>query len=179
MSRHAFIDESTRGQSYLICAATVATGDLATTRAALRGLRAKGQRRIHFATESDPRRRSILAGISRLEVTSVVYVAKHRDQVAARSAIIRSAAGDLHGDGVTRLVLESREGQDQRDRSDIYSALGPRPNPRFEYTHDIGANEPLLWVPDAVAWAYGRGRDWRRRVTELGLVAEVIRIEVP
>jgi hypothetical protein len=27
--------------------------------------------------------------------------------------------------------------------------------------------EPLLWVPDAIAWAVGRGGDWRRRAEPL------------
>lgn len=179
MSWHAFIDESGRGQRYLICAATISTGDLDATRRAMRALCARGQRRLHFATESDQRRRTILTEISKLDVTSVVYIAKNRDQVRARSAIIRSAAVDLHAGVVTRLVLESREGQDHRDRSDIYAALGPHPNPALEYTHHSAANEPLLWVPDAVAWACGRGNTWHRRVLDLGLVAHEIKVEAP
>ncbi len=127
MSRHAFIDESTRGRNYLICAATISPADLHAARRALTTMRAPGQRRIHFATESDQRRRSLLKEMSTLETTSVVYVANHRDQVAARAAIVATAVVQLRQAGVSRLVLEARQGQDEQDRAVIYRALGPRP----------------------------------------------------
>lgn len=39
--------------------------------------------------------------------------------------------------------------------------------PQFEY-HWLQRNqEPLLWVPDAVAWSYARGRAERQRVNPL------------
>ena len=45
----------------------------------------------------------------------------------------------------------------------------------MEYDHMKPAEEPLLWIADAVAWAYGAAGDWRRRadpmiddVTKLG-----------
>lgn len=178
MSRHAFIDESVRGGTYIVCAVTVSPSDLNATRTALRSLRAKGQRRLHFSTESDQRRRQLLKELSTLELASTIYVAKHRDKTAARAAILHEAVVELRGSGVTRLVLEAREGQDKRDRATIYTALGPHPNPEFEYTHRKPASEPLLWVPDAVAWAWGRDRRWRQRVNELQLVAAVRTIDV-
>lgn len=178
MSRHAFIDESVRRGTYIVCAATVSPSDLGPTRTALRSFRARGQRRIHFSTESDQRRRLLLKEMSTLDLTSTIYVAKHRDEIAARAAILATAAVDLHGSGVTRLVLEAREGQDKRDRATIYAAVGPRPNPQFLYTHRRPAGEPLLWVPDAVAWAWGRGGRWRQRVRELELVAAVRTVDV-
>lgn len=178
MSRHAFTDESVRRGTYIVCAVTVSSSDLGAARTALRSLRARGQRRIHFSTESDQRRRQLLKEMSTLKLTSTIYVAKHRDEIAARAAILATAAVDLHGSGVTRLVLEAREGQDKRDRATLYSALGPHPNPEFNYTHHKPAGEPLLWVPDAVAWAWGRGGRWRQRVNELQLVAAVRTIDV-
>jgi hypothetical protein len=48
---------------------------------------------------------------------------------------------------------------------------------------DIGATrlvldeEPLLWVPDVVAWCYGNGGDWRRRVAPL--VARSVDTDLP
>ncbi len=179
MSRHAFIDESTRGSSYLICAATVAIGDLDAARRLLLGLRARGQGRLHFATESDRRRRQLLTAISSVEANSTIFVASHRDQVTARSAIVRYAAPHLHELGVRRLVIEARQGQDQRDRADLYAALGPSPNPPMSYLHHTASAEPLLWIPDAVAWAWGRGGAWRKRVEDLGLVVAVHAVEVP
>ncbi len=178
MSRHAFIDESTRGRNYLICAATISPADLDAARRALTTMRAPGQRRIHFATESDQRRRSLLKEMSTLETTSVVYVANHRDQVAARAAIVATAVVKLRQAGVSRLVLEARQGQDEQDRAVIYRALGPDPEPPLSYTHHRSASEPLLWVPDAVAWAWGRGGSWRTRVEDLDLVSAVEMVNV-
>ena len=37
----------------------------------------------------------------------------------------------------------------------------------LSYCHLIGREEPLLWVADAVAWAYGAGRKWRPRAHTL------------
>jgi len=173
MTLHAFIDESTRGQRYLICAVIIPAADVGAARAALRSLLPRGQRRIHFATESEQRRRSLLKQMSTLDARSSIYVAEHRDQVLARGAIVASAAAHLHQEGVSRLVLEAREGQDHRDRAVIYQALGPDPAPPLAYTHETAAAEPLLWIPDAVAWAWGRGGDWRKRVEVLGLVGSV------
>jgi hypothetical protein len=177
MSHHAFIDESTRGSSYLVCAATITAGDVTVTRRAIQALRAPGQRRIHFTTESDKRRRNLLDQIATLEIVSILYVADHRNQVEARSAIIRHAARHLADRGVTRLVIEARQGQDDRDRADLYTALGP--SPTLTYTHHSASAEPLLWVPDAVAWAWGRGGPWRKRVENLGLVADLHTITSP
>ncbi|HWB34749.1 MAG TPA: hypothetical protein VHA75_01865, partial [Rugosimonospora sp.] len=75
---------------------------------------------------------------------------------------------DLAKAGVTRLVIESREGRDHIDRRTIYTALqslGVPPSLRYE--HLRGHEEPLLWIPDAIAWAYGAGGDWRRRISSL------------
>ena len=179
MTRHAFLDESARGRTYLICASSISPANLSVARRELRSLRAPGQRRIHFATESDQRRRRLLKEISILDTVSVIYVTNHRDQVTARAALLTTAAIGLHGAGVSRVVIEAREGQDHRDRTVMYQALGPDPSPHLSYTHSGPATEPMLWVPDAVAWAWGRGGLWRRRVEDLGLVGAVERVLVP
>ncbi|HEX9856702.1 MAG TPA: hypothetical protein VGC47_15430 [Acidimicrobiia bacterium] len=70
-------------------------------------------------------------------------------------------------------MIEAREGQDERDRAAIYRALGSDPNPPLTYSHHTPTNEPLLWVPDAVAWAWGRGGSWRRWIQDLGMVRSV------
>jgi hypothetical protein len=35
------------------------------------------------------------------------------------------------------------------------------------YEHVRSADEPLLWVADVVAWAYGAAGDWRRRTEKV------------
>lgn len=177
MTAHAFIDESTRRGTYLICVATCVPSELAGARQALRGLLLPGQRRLHFATESNRRRRLILSRLSELTAESVVYLAEHRDQPAARAAILERAAKELQGDGIAGLTIESRSGQDHHDRGVIYRALGP--DPALTYRHMTAAEEPMLWIPDAIAWAYGRGGDWKRQLDRLDLVSGIAHVEVP
>ncbi len=178
MSLHAYVDESVRRNHYLICATTIAIQDRGAAQKALRGLRSSGQRRIHFVDESDRRRRTILAAIAKLETSTVVYIAQDRNQVTARTAILQTMVPDLRGRGVTRLLLDSRQGQDGKDRSTIHQAASKDPR-SFSYAHQQSTSEPLLWVPDAIAWAWGRGGDWRRRCTDLGLVTGAITVSVP
>lgn len=174
MNVHAYIDESMRGGIYLIGVTTSVQSDLAANRDALRRMRMPGQRRIHFTSESDSRRRKILSGLSGLNAESVVYLSDDRDQGAARAAILTLAVRQLCEEGVIDLTIESRSGQDHRDRSTIFGALGA--DRALIYRHVSAAEEPMLWVPDAIAWAYGRGGDWRQRIGRLNLVSKVTRI---
>lgn len=176
---HGFVDESTRRNDYVICAATVPTSELASARKALHQLRAPKQNFIHFVSESDARRGKILTAMSELKTTTTIYVARSRDQVAARTAILETMIPELRNTGVRRLILDSRQGQDHRDRATIYGAVRGEPEPEFRYDHHPSASEPLLWVPDAVAWAWGRGGRWKSQTEDLGLVTRVVAVQVP
>lgn len=170
---HAFADESYRKGTYLICAAIVAVADLDRTRRDLRALLLPGQRRLHFADEGDRRRRLLLSEISRLPIPTHVFSAAGQNQTAARDDILFAMVPAMRAQGVTRLVMDSREGQDHKDRTTIRRLIGSHPQPIFEYSHERSQHQPLLWVPDAVAWAFGRGGQWRKRVEDLGLVGDV------
>lgn len=65
--------------------------------------------------------------------------------------------------GVTRLVIESNQHQDERDRrvlaKELRHTIGT-----FTYEHLKPAEDPILWVADAVAWCHGAGGDWSRRL---------------
>lgn len=54
---------------------------------------------------------------------------------------------DLLEEPTARLVLESRAGQDQRDRSVISRSIGSSSRTRLAYGHEVAHQEPLLWVP--------------------------------
>lgn len=67
--------------------------------------------------------------------------------------------------GVDRLIVESAVGQDEHDRAVLFDAVRKAGvEDRFSYAHVAPKTEPLLWLPDAIAWAWGAGKDWRRRV---------------
>ncbi len=71
--------------------------------------------------------------------------------------------------GAQRLVLEGRgHREDLMDRRAIRDVLGPRPSSAgLVYEHLRSHEEPLLWVPDAVAWCHGADGEWRRRVVQI------------
>jgi hypothetical protein len=150
--------------SYLFVCAIVATRDLAPARTALRGLLLDNQRRLHFTDERPARRRDLLARLAELELAARVYECRAREP-QARPAVLRRALEDLGDLGVQRLVIESRAGRDRFDRETIRSEQRAGSLPQdLAYEHLLPHEEPLLWVADGVAWAWGAGGDWRRRV---------------
>ena len=175
MTDHAFIDESVRGRSYGLCATLVPKDGLAKARRHMRSLLAPGQRRVHFVSESPRRRRALLRDIAKIPCQSTIHVAVGGGQVDARAAALKSLVTELANRNVDRIVLDSRRGQDHRDRSVIASVLGADTGMRIHYQHLSSADEPLLWIPDAVAWSWGRGGQWRSSIEELGLLEDVQR----
>jgi hypothetical protein len=61
--------------------------------------------------------------------------------------------------------------QDNRLLSTVRNSTG---NWMPHYRHLKFTYEPLLWLPDIIAWCYGRGGTWRETVEPL--VTEVIEI---
>ncbi|MEO3809710.1 hypothetical protein ABGB17_11980 [Sphaerisporangium sp. B11E5] len=175
MVRHAFADESARND-YFVCVAVLAATDMTECRQALRKLCKSGQQRIHMSSESDSRRRKILSRVRELGVEVHVYQAAlgSRPGRVARDDCLRVAVPDLVSMGVSRLVIESCD-QDRRDRQVVHDmVVKAGAGERFWYTHDRPASEPLLWVPDIVAWAYGKGGVWRQRAG--GVVVAVTKV---
>jgi hypothetical protein len=170
--RHAFVDESKRG-GYVVVAAVVVPGDLDATRRALRGLLLPEQSALHFKNERDDRRRQLLTGICDLPVEALVYVSDAKGQVEARRACLRAVVADLVGEGAAWLVLELSDGDLAADRRTLFAAVrehqgdGSGPDGPLRYDHLRAAADPLLWVPDAVAWAWAHGGVWRERVSSL------------
>jgi hypothetical protein len=161
----AFVDESER-QGYLLAAVVVAPRDLDGTRTELRGLLAPRQRRLHFNSESNKRRRLLLARMCDLDVRASVYTCRTRGEDARR--VLLSALATKLPRRTTRLVLEAREGRDVLDRR-VLARLqqSGRIADHLVYEHLRPHEEPLLWVPDAVAWAVGAGGGWRQRAEPL------------
>ncbi|MFD5824221.1 hypothetical protein [Lentzea sp. NPDC060358] len=150
--------------------------DLDSMRSVMRGLVKQGQRRVHFNIEGDRRRKDVLTKIAALGVRAHVWTCRHNNDVTARSACLFDMIPRLAELGVSRLVLESCQHQDAADRRVL--AAGIRKfGGTFTYEHLRPAEDPLLWISDAIAWSYGAGGDWRRRTA--GLIAEVTSVENP
>lgn len=166
---HVFVDESKR-KGYLVAAAVVATGDLSARRRDLRELVLPGQRRIHMKSESDPRRRLILKRMAEWGLSAILIEAgpHHGNDLARRAAALEALMAFIANEGHTRLCLESDETQDKRDRQQLHALCRQLPvADSFEYHHLRAHEEPLLTVPDAIAWSWTRGGPWRELATPL------------
>ena len=140
----------------------------AHTRGRLRGMRLPRQRRLHFSKESPQRRQFLLAELTRLPIRSWVYSSTAKEP-NARQEIMAALLRDLSAVDCERLIIERREAsQDASESAQIAAASRSGELPaEMSYCHLSGHEEPLLWVADAVAWAYGAGGDWRRRSAKL------------
>lgn len=170
-----YIDES-KTKGYTIVAATVLPADARAVRKALSDLRMPGQRRIHFVTEGDSRRRKILSALCDMGLESRVYHARGMDEPDAREACLAHVIEDAATFGVTRIVIEQDDSVVEFDRRVLYRELNARGlRDRVSYTHEKPAVEPLLWIPDAVAWSFARGGEWTNRVSPL--ITQVVRVD--
>ncbi|NUT98968.1 MAG: hypothetical protein HOY78_43895 [Saccharothrix sp.] len=165
MSAHVFVDESRRSV-YLLVAAFVETGRLAAVRALMRRLRVAGERRLHFKSESDAVRKDVIGHLVEARLRTRVYLGRGASE-AVRQACLARLVGDAVERGAVRLVLDTRGPvEDRLDRRVITRALreGGSADDAIFYEHLGSHGDPALWIPDAVAWCYGAGGEWRRRV---------------
>jgi len=172
-SVHVFADESER-RGYLIAAAFVAPERLPAYRAAMRALLLRGERRIHFKSEKDPRRRLILSRLVDLDVVARVYHTAKEGEVA-RGQLLELMAMDLAEVRATRLILDARDQiSNARDRTVIAKTEAAQKGLAYDHLHS--SSEPILWISDAIAWSYGAGMDWRRRASRI--VERTVRLDV-
>ena len=164
MSSHVFVDETKR-RGYLLVASAVVTGDLAPTRRMLRGLVLPGQRRLHMKDESDSRKRSIATAIAVSGVQATIYDAgrRHRTERERRAECLRSLVVDLAGQDIAMLVPEQDDTLVASDRKLLYRATRDAGCADLRY-EQRAATEQLLALPDAIAWCWAKGGDWRRRI---------------
>ncbi|MCS7476325.1 hypothetical protein ACFFQW_04735 [Umezawaea endophytica] len=162
---HMFVDESERG-SYLLAATLLPPHSLHLTRTAMREMLPAGCRRLHFKTERDSSRRLIASKLVRSGHPAYVYQGRGPSELV-RAILLERLVTDAIDNGVTRLVLDSRDATaNSRDRQTIgvhtkAHAAG------LIYEHIESWTEPALWISDAVAWCHGAGGDWKRRISPM------------
>ncbi|MEQ0563812.1 hypothetical protein ABJI51_32440 [Amycolatopsis sp. NEAU-NG30] len=170
MTVHAFVDESARAGTYLLCATIVEPAQLTPTRRTLLSFLLRGARELHFKKEKEPRRRMLIDRMAALPVRSRLYLGScsPKTEESARQRCLALLTEDLLALQAHRLVLDTRDHRDSHDRQTLQRALGVRPSKtELIYEHVDSTAEPLLWVSDAVAWCFGAGGDWRRRASPL------------
>ncbi|WP_075891518.1 hypothetical protein [Actinomyces provencensis] len=171
---HAFIDESKR-HSYLLVASVIVPNDLEMTRRAVRALKHSGARRIHMKAEGDSSRKKIISGLSKLEISChIVGIASYSSELEARAACLKQVLDGCELHHAASLTIERDESLQRWERQFLLTQQRDR-SLAAEFTYDWKnpTEEPLLWIPDVVAWAYAKGGDWRRRISDAGLVTSV------
>jgi hypothetical protein len=169
MPGHAFVDEN-KSKGLLVCAAILDERAVVDARTTMRGLVHKGSRRVHMTRESPTHRKKVLAGVATLPVTIELYTARSfppRRERDAREHCLTRIAEDLPKLGCTRLTIELDESVAHRDRQVLFNATQHLAPTDLTYQLVPAATEPLLWVPDAIAWCWARGGDWKQVVTPL------------
>lgn len=166
---HAFVDES-KVKDYLLVSAVFPEGRLGSARAVIRGLLLPGQPRLHMKHESNARRRKILTAIRELEPKVRIYraAADGRTEVVRRVQCLHRLVNDLHHDGHRQLCIEQDETLQRLDNQTLIEAARVAGSGTWlTYRHERARHEPLLAIPDAVAWAWPKGGDWRQRCRPL------------
>jgi hypothetical protein len=74
--------------------------------------------------------------------------------------------------GAARLVLELDESVLQSDRRIIGERLAKANCHDLRYEHQRAHEEGLLAIPDAVAWCWAKGGNWRKAAEDI--VTEVV-----
>ena len=176
VSLQAFIDESRRNERYLLAVAIIHPRDLTRLRKLLRSLLLPGQKEVHFHNEKNDRRKIVLSRL--VACGPLVHVYQRTcasGEERARQECLVAVVVDLTALGVARMVLDTRRERDWHDKQTIRAVLGKDAKESFIYEHVVSSLEQLLWIVDVVAWCYGAGGEWRRRVTPL--VARVIDLD--
>jgi hypothetical protein len=174
MPFNTYVDESIR-KSFILCLVQVNSGELHEVRKHLRSLKHQGRNFIHMQEESKETQLRVAKGIMQLPVKATVIAAsllQVSHSMARASAISRAVTHLAFSD--SQLVSFDLSNNLARDRQVIQQTARTMSASIPHYRHMNSRHEPLLWLPDIIAWCYGRGGTWRDAVEPL--VAEVIEI---
>jgi hypothetical protein len=167
VTTHSFVDES-KTPYFLFAAALIPASQVNAARQIVAGFVLPGQRRVHFKSERDSRRAQLMAQFTELSIQAVIYQARDRvNEKAARDRCLTALVRDHMTRRVQRLVIEREESRLHSDRLIIGAEAKD-----LEFEHLRAHEDPLLAVPDGIAWCWGRGGHWRVKAKHL--VTDVI-----
>ena len=176
MGAHVFVDES-KARTFLIAAVAITPDQMKAARSAVRSLLLPGQPRLHMKNEKESLKRQILSTFASLDFAATIYVAEnYRTELAARDGCLTALVKDCARDGYSYLVLDRDDTLVSRDRQTLLLATRAAEYVnRLPYRHDTAASEPLLAIPDAIAWAWAKGGIWRQRCEPM--LSEITRVD--
>lgn len=180
---HAFVDESMRltpdnQGTYLLAAVVCDPVTCDPVRETLRSLR---QPRLHWHAGEDPRKTKIAESIGALALPATVVVgmplAKSK-QERARAKCMEALLRALEVQGVSQVWLEARTPSLIRRDMRLVDALRSQRliTPAIRVDTALPGDEPMLWLPDAVAGEVAASRDGQPEY--LALIGPVQHIEI-
>jgi hypothetical protein len=184
---HAWVDESihtpderTATGLYVVAAAIGDADGVEPTREVLRSLVPRRQVRLHWRDEEKggPRRRKILDAIAASDVANVVVVGAPldpRNQERARRKCLERLLWELCENWeVATVWLESRTSSLNRKDMKLVDALrgGGTLGPGTRVEFGLPSQEPMLWIPDAVAGCVADAR--KGDASDLDTVADMV-----
>jgi len=152
------IDRGGKPGTYTLAAAVADPTACDDIRVGLRSLTPGRAERLHWAHESPKRRDAIAAFLATIDMAAVVVVGTPmigRKQERARRCCLERLLFELGKCGVTEVWLESRSAApDRRDIKLVDSARNKGLMPlELQVRFGRPKEEPMLWIPDAVAGA--------------------------
>lgn len=175
-SAHVFIDES-KARDYTIVAATLTPAAVSDTRSAVRNLRHKGSPSIHMRKESSATKSKIIEGFKELRLSTYIFTCtdSRRSELERRTRCLDRLLDLCAQENASRLTIERDESLLRWERQYFVEAVRQRQmRDNFEYTWRNRNEEPLLWVPDAVAWSYAKGGRYRADIQPLVKGSEAV-----
>jgi len=170
---HWFIDEN-KSNGLMLLVVAVPPSSVGSCRAQMAKLAKEPPRKggtIHFHRELDGTRSKVLRKIATFPVQcSVIHVPHTVKPVPARERAVRHVGQRARIERPHRIVFELDEAAVVNDRKWLSSEL-PK-NVGIEYQHLPASADPMLWIPDAVAWAIQRGGQWRAMIENV-IVSEI------
>lgn len=184
----AFVDESMqqatqeRSGTYLLVAAVTAEERCEEIRQSVRSVLYKKEQRLHWYDATPIHRTKVASTVGTLGMSATVVIGTpltNKGQERARRKCMETLLPHLEAMGVGRVVLEARTPSlIEADERHVRTMRGKHLITRALWTETARAvDEPLLWVPDAIAGAYGAARA-HGRTDWLDLVGYVEEIEI-
>ena len=164
VTRSVFIDES-KAKDFILCAVSIDNNALHLARSVTRQQVMAGQRYVHFVSESRNRKLAILNAYSNINLTADFFIVKEGTAAQRRSKALRQLVRTLPISTSVNLVFDNDENYTAMDREILRAELTRMSMvPLVSYSHLPYRNEPLLWLPDALAWTKAKGKEWTRQL---------------
>ncbi|MFD2797173.1 hypothetical protein ACFS27_26685 [Promicromonospora vindobonensis] len=187
---HAWVDESMRAAQndtdgiYLMAAAIADPSACDEVRDGLRAVTEKKAERLHWRHETPERQAKIAATIGNHDVVNLVVVGTPLDarrQERARRICTERLLYELDALGVAHVWLEARHpALNERDLRLVKALRGKRSissSIRVDFARP--KDEPMLWIPDAVAGAVNGALSGAASVlADMGII-DLIEINLP